>query len=67
MHFDLRFFLSALGLAFILEGLPYFIWAERMPNLLALISQQPAGLLRRYGLIALLVGLALIAFGRSGT
>ncbi|MBS3779885.1 MAG: DUF2065 domain-containing protein, partial [Desulfovermiculus sp.] len=32
MEFDFPFFLTALGLAFILEGLPYFLFAERMPS-----------------------------------
>ena len=65
MQFDVTFFLTALGLAFILEGLPYFIWAERMPTVLALLAEQPSGRLRRYGFFALLAGLVLIAFGRS--
>ncbi|MGM0645354.1 MAG: DUF2065 domain-containing protein [Thermodesulfobacteriota bacterium] len=65
MEFNLHFFLTALGLAFILEGLPYFIWAERMPAILALLAEQPTGRLRRYGLLALIGGLALIALARS--
>ena len=34
MHFDWKIFLTALGLAFILEGLPYFLAAEKMPEVL---------------------------------
>ena len=65
MHIDVPFLLTALGLAFIIEGLPYFLFAERMPAVLRSILNQPASVLRVMGMTALLAGLALIYFGRS--
>ena len=58
-------FITALGLAFILEGLPYFLFAERMPKVLQLLLEKsPAGI-RKIGLGALLFGLILVYLGRS--
>jgi hypothetical protein len=64
MNFDFTLFLTALGLAFVLEGLPYFIWAERMPSFLAMLSQRQPSTLRKIGLTALLLGLVLIFLAR---
>ncbi|MCA1742447.1 MAG: DUF2065 domain-containing protein [Desulfonatronovibrio sp.] len=65
MQFDLTFFLCALGLAFILEGIPYFIWAEKMPKFLETMSKQPPGNLRRLGFTAIILGMLVIFLGRS--
>lgn len=64
MEFDGKTFLTALGLAFILEGLPYFLLAERMPTVLRFLSERPAPELRRLGLTAILAGLAVVALVR---
>ncbi|WP_028573776.1 DUF2065 domain-containing protein [Desulfonatronovibrio hydrogenovorans] len=65
MQFDLAFFLCALGLAFILEGIPYFVWAEKMPRFLELLSKQPPSNLRRMGFTAIILGVLVIFLGRS--
>lgn len=65
MQFDLSFFLCALGLAFILEGLPYFIWAEKMPRFLETMSKQHPSSLRRVGITAIILGMLVIYLGRS--
>jgi hypothetical protein len=65
MQLDWRILLTALGLAFVLEGLPYFLFAERMPKVLSTLSQQPPKALRTLGLAAILVGLAVILFVRG--
>ena len=65
MQFDLAFFLCALGLAFILEGIPYFIWAEKMPRFLETMSRQPPSSLRRLGLTAIVLGLLAIYLGQG--
>ncbi|MFP4084161.1 MAG: DUF2065 domain-containing protein [Desulfonatronovibrio sp.] len=65
MQFDLTFFLSALGLAFILEGIPYFIWAEKMPKFLETMSRMPPSSLRRLGITAIILGLLVIYLGQS--
>jgi hypothetical protein len=57
-------FLTALGLALVLEGLPYFIWAERMPKYLRELAAQKPTLLRLFGLGAIGLGLLLVFVGR---
>ncbi|NCC24311.1 MAG: DUF2065 domain-containing protein [Deltaproteobacteria bacterium] len=65
MSFNLSIFLCGLGLALILEGLPYFLWAEKMPVILRTMAEQPPGRLRILGLCAILSGLAVVFMGRS--
>ncbi len=57
---DFSLFIKALGLAFILEGIPYFLFAERMPSVLEKLLEQPTASLRKIGLSALLIGLLLV-------
>lgn len=66
MHFDWKLFLTALGLAFILEGLPYFLAAEKMPDVLRALAERRPGELRSLGLTAILVGLAVLFVLRGG-
>jgi hypothetical protein len=65
MYIDWSLLLSALGLAFIIEGMPYFLWAERMPRVLKLLAESPVSSLRRLGVTAILAGLLLIYIARS--
>ncbi len=65
MQFDLTLFLSALGLAFILESIPYFLFAERMPSILNTLAQQSPSNLRRMGFTGLLLGVLVIYLGQS--
>ena len=65
MNIDWSFLLSALGLAFILEGIPYFLFSERMPRILITIIERGPRQLRILGLIAMIFGLLLISFGQS--
>ncbi len=67
MHIDWSFLLSALGLAFIIEGIPYFVFSERMPRILISIIERGPRQLRILGLIAMIFGLLLISFGQSLT
>jgi len=65
MNLDWSLFFVALGLAFLLEGLPYFLLAERMPGiLLALAARRPSAL-RALGLTAIILGVLFVALGRS--
>ena len=63
MDFSLLF--CVLGLAFILEGLPYFLFAEKMPAVLRMLMEQSPSFLRKIGVGAILVGLLLVYLGRS--
>ncbi len=65
MNIDWSFLLSALGLAFILEGIPYFLFSERMPRILISIIEKGPKQMRILGLIAMIFGLLLISFGQS--
>ncbi len=65
MQFDWKLFLTALGLAFILEGLPYFLAAEKMPEVLRALAERRPGELRGLGLTAMLAGLLLLFVLRS--
>ena len=65
MHIDWSLIITAVGLAFVFEGLPYFLFAERMPLWLLRMVEQPPRFLRFIGLIAMILGLLIISFGRS--
>ena len=65
MNMDWKLLLTALGLAFILEGLPYFLFAERMGPLLKLVSERPAASLRMLGVMAMGAGLMVILAARG--
>lgn len=60
MDFDGRLFFSALGLAFILEALPYALFPDRMRQVLRTLGEESAPGLRRMGLTALVCGLVVL-------
>lgn len=64
MRFQWNIFIAALGLAFILEGLPYFLGPEAVKKLVARIVELPTSYLRGFGLAAIIAGLALVALSR---
>ncbi|MBU1248619.1 MAG: DUF2065 domain-containing protein [Proteobacteria bacterium] len=65
MQFNSSLFVTALGLAFVIEGVPYFLFAEKMPRFLALLAGQGSKPLRFMGLIAMLAGSLLIWLASS--
>lgn len=65
MHINWDLFFSALGLALVLEGIPYFLWAERMPSVLRLLASKSPASLRKMGLTSILFGLLLIYFCKT--
>lgn len=65
MSFDWSFFLCALGLAIVLEGLPYFLWAEKMPKVLLTLATHSPKSLRIMGLTGIILGVLFIFLGRS--
>lgn len=54
------YFLCVAGLVLIVEGLPYFIYPERMKELLVKIQLVPASTLRAFGITAILMGILLV-------
>ena len=65
MNIDWSLLFTAVGLALVFEGLPYFLFAERMPRMLITLAEQPPKFLRFIGLAAMILGLLVISFGRS--
>jgi hypothetical protein len=58
------FFLCVLGMVFIIEGLPYFAFPEKLKVYMAKISSIPESTLRLLGICAIITGLILLYFGR---
>ena len=65
MNIDWSLLIIAVGLALVFEGVPYFLFAERMPQVLLRMATQPPKFLRFIGLSAIILGLLVISFGRS--
>ena len=65
MYINWTLLFTALGLTFVLEGLPYLMFAERMPQVLLLLARQSTRHLRILGLKAIILGVLLIYLSRS--
>ncbi len=57
-------FLCVLGMVFIIEGLPYFVFPERLKIYLVKMAAMPDSILRFLGISAMIAGLILLYFGR---
>ena len=64
MKFQFNIFIAALGLALIIEGMPYFLGPEAVKRMVIKLTGLPAGVLRGLGLASIGVGLLLIALSR---
>jgi len=64
MKFQFNIFLAALGLALILESLPYFLAPEGVKKLLERIRDVNPSLLRYMGIFGIAAGLTLVAVSR---
>lgn len=60
----MKFFLCVLGMVMIVEGVPYFIFPEKMKAWVQKILLVPEGALRKFGLVLMGIGLAMIFLGR---
>lgn len=60
----MKFFLCVLGMVFIIEGLPYFAFPERIKRYLMKLAEVPDSTLRLMGFISMAAGLLLVYFGR---
>ncbi|WP_459875691.1 DUF2065 domain-containing protein [Desulfothermus naphthae] len=58
----LQLFFCALGMAFILEGMIYFLFPVDLKKFLENISEIPSSAFRNFGLFAMLIGLVIIYF-----
>ena len=58
------YFLCVIGMVMIIEGVPYFAAPDQMKGWMAKIMEMAPGSLRRFGLVMMLAGLALVYLGR---
>ena len=58
-------FLTALGLVLVLEGMPYFLAPDRMREWVIQVAKLPDSVLRKTGLVLMLLGLLTIYLVRS--
>lgn len=59
----MKYFLCVLGMVFVVEGLPYFAFPEKVKAYLSKIQEMPPSTLRLLGLSAIIAGLVLVYFG----
>ncbi len=60
----MKFFLCVLGLVFVIEGLPYFAFPDKIKSYLMKVYQIPNRTLRIFGFFSVVIGLLLVYFGR---
>lgn len=58
------YFLCVLGMVFIVEGLPYLVFPEKLKVYLLKITTLQDSLLRGIGIAAIVLGLILLYIGR---
>jgi uncharacterized protein len=58
-------FITALGIAFVLEGIAYALFPGRARNALEMISQMPESTLRYFGLGAAVAGVFVVWLARG--
>ncbi|MEN6467897.1 MAG: DUF2065 domain-containing protein [Smithella sp.] len=58
------YFLCVMGMVFIVEGLPYLVFPEKLKPYLIKLSTLPDTTLRGIGISAIIIGLILLYFGR---
>jgi uncharacterized protein len=59
------YFLCVIGMVFIVEGLPYLAFPDKLKTYLRKLADMPDTTLRIMGSIAVCIGLLLVYFGRS--
>jgi uncharacterized protein YjeT (DUF2065 family) len=60
MNIDWKLIAMALGIALVIEGMPYFLFAEKMPKVLRTLSAMGARPLRLIGASSMTIGLVLV-------
>jgi len=61
----MKYFLCVIGMVFVLEGLPYFAFPEKIKVYLAKMSEMPPKTLRLIGLLSMTLGLIIVYLGRT--
>lgn len=60
----MELFISALGLAMVLEGIPYFTFPGKVKELAKRLPALPNGAIRIFGLSIMALGLVVVYLGR---
>lgn len=60
----MEFFLCVLGMVFIIEGIPYFLFPLKWKQLLLKVDEMSESWLRLMGLISILIGLVIVYLGK---
>jgi uncharacterized protein YjeT (DUF2065 family) len=61
----MKYFLCVLGLVFVIEGLPYFTFPDKIKIYLLKLTEIPDSSLRILGAVAVILGLILVYFGTT--
>ncbi len=59
----MSFFLSALGLMMVFEGIPYFCFPQKVKSFAEKLQEIPDGTLRAIGFFLMMVGLLVVYIG----
>jgi uncharacterized protein len=62
----MEFFFCVLGMVFVVEGLPYFGFPEKMREMMRFLEEQDDSTLRKMGGVIMVVGLLILFFARGG-
>ena len=60
----MKYFLCVMGMVFIIEGLPYFVFPHKVKTYLSMLLDMPDKTLRIMGLLAMLTGLFILYLGK---
>jgi uncharacterized protein YjeT (DUF2065 family) len=61
----MKYFLCVMGMVFVVEGLPYLVFPDKIKSYLRKLTDIPDTTLRVIGSIVVVVGLLLVYLGRS--
>ena len=59
----MKYFICVLGMVFVIEGLPYFTFPDKIKTYLRRLTEIPDTTLRILGAVAVTLGLLLVYFG----
>ena len=61
----MKYFFCVLGMVFVIEGLPYFTFPDKIKTYLRRLTEIPDTTLRILGAVAVTLGLLLVYFGTT--
>ncbi|MDQ7781286.1 MAG: DUF2065 domain-containing protein [Desulfomonilaceae bacterium] len=61
----MEFFLCVIGMVLVVEGMPYFLFPDKMKRMMHILLEQDDKTLRTYGAAIMLVGLLVVYMARS--